>query len=307
MSGDWIKMRDDLTEDPAVVSIGEATALDEFAVVGRLHALWSWAGKHSVDGNAVSVTPQWIDRKVGCVGFAAAMIEARWLESDGKTVTFPRFDRHNGETAKKRAVTNKRVAEHREVKRSSNADVNADSVTDVTHAALQKALPEKRREEKKEDQKLSSAASPADPSVDRVEGDALTLTPPVDLGEHKAERLRQVTDDAIAAFNARLGKPAGLLPAVHATIGREKRQAQVKRCARLARQICEQQFGSPTITREFWDAYFAEIDTDPFLSGRQQPGRGHENWTPSFEYLTREDVMLKVFDRATSSPTAGAA
>lgn len=155
MSGDWIKMRDDLTEDPAVVSIGAAAGLDEFSVVGRLHALWAWADKHSIDGNAVSVTPSWIDRKVACVGFASAMIEARWLESDGKTVTFPRFDRHNGETAKKRAVTNKRVAEHRELKRFCNDEGNASDVTPVTHDALHKALPEKRREEKKEqDQNL---------------------------------------------------------------------------------------------------------------------------------------------------------
>jgi hypothetical protein len=124
------------------------------------------------------------------------------------------------------------------------------------------------------------------------------------LTERKAERLRQVTDDAIAAFMAKLGKPAGLLPGVSATVGREKRQGQVKRCLRVARQICEQQFGSTTITRQFWDAYFVTVDADPFKSGRQQPGKGHENWTPTFEYLTREDVMLEVFDKATSEAAA---
>jgi len=133
---------------------------------------------------------------------------------------------------------------------------------------------------------------------------ALELTAPADLTERKAERLRQVTDDAIAVFNSVLGRPAGNLPAVHATVGREKRQGQVKRCLRIARQICEQQFSSTLVTRQFWEAYFAEVDKDPFKSGRQQPGRGHENWSPSFEYLTREDVMLAVFDKATSEAAA---
>ena len=144
MSGEWIKMRHDLHEDPAVIAIAAKLDIREAEVVGHLHWLWSWADKHSVDGNAVSVTAEWIDRKIGRIGFAAAMVAANWLTIDANTVTFVNFDRHNGETAKKRAVTNKRVADHREMKRASNSD----GVTDVTHAALQKALPEEEEEKK---------------------------------------------------------------------------------------------------------------------------------------------------------------
>ena len=35
VAGDWIPMRTDLAEDPAVIAIAAATDLDEFAVVGR--------------------------------------------------------------------------------------------------------------------------------------------------------------------------------------------------------------------------------------------------------------------------------
>lgn len=154
----------------------------------------------------------------------------------------------------------------------------------------------------------SSAAVAADPPSNPVEKPepppTLIHAPPADLGRHKAERLRQVTAEAIEAFNARLGRPNGLLPSVSARVGVEKRQAWVRRSLRVARQICESQFGGPTITAEFWAAYFAECDRDPFKSGRQPPGKGHDNWTPSFEYLTREAVMLEVFDRATSEVAA---
>jgi hypothetical protein len=143
----------------------------------------------------------------------------------------------------------------------------------------------------------SSSPSADDPGDQGAEGKA---TPPADLSQRKAERLVQVTIDAIEAFNAVLGKPNGLLPAVNAKVGIEKRRQQVKRCLRVARQICEQEFGAPTVTPEFWSTYFAEVDRDPFKSGKQAPGRGHENWKPSFEYLTREAVMLAVFDSATS-------
>ena len=43
MAGDWIKMRVDLNEDPAVVGMAIALDTDEHSVVGRLHKLWSWA------------------------------------------------------------------------------------------------------------------------------------------------------------------------------------------------------------------------------------------------------------------------
>jgi hypothetical protein len=153
MSGEWIKMRHDLHEDPAVISIAGKLDIREAEVVGHLHWLWSWADKHSVDGNAVSVTADWIDRKIGRTGFASAMVEVRWLLIDGGTVTFPNFDRHNGETAKKRAVTNKRVSDYREVKRISNAECNDLSVTHVTLDALHKALPEEEEEEEEEEKK----------------------------------------------------------------------------------------------------------------------------------------------------------
>jgi hypothetical protein len=131
---------------------------------------------------------------------------------------------------------------------------------------------------------------------------ALTLAPPPpkDIQQHKAERLALVTDDAIASFNATLGKPVGLLPAVNPAVGRNRRRQQVGRCLRVAREICLDQYGSTLITREFWDSYFGTCAEDEFRSGRAQGGKGHENWTPDFEYLTREAVMVALYDRASS-------
>jgi hypothetical protein len=146
MAGDWIKMRSDLADDPAVIGIATATGLDEFGVVGRLHKLWSWADSQTVDGNAASVTGAlsiaWLDRYVCCAGFGEAMQAAGWLATQKHGLTFPNFDRHNGQTAKQRALASKRVARHRAKK--CNADCNAPSVT--------KTLPEKRREEKRREE-----------------------------------------------------------------------------------------------------------------------------------------------------------
>ena len=139
MAGDWIPMRMDLADDPAVVVIGEACGIDEYAVVGRLHKLWSWANKHLSSGNARGVTEKWIDRYLCADGFASALIQAGWVTSKSGELQFVNYDRWNSQNAKKRLQTAKRVALHKAEKG------NATSVTN--------ALPkeEKRREEKREE------------------------------------------------------------------------------------------------------------------------------------------------------------
>lgn len=108
MAGDWIPMRLDLAEDPAVMAIADATGLTTFAVVGCLHRLWSWANAQSRDGHASGVTPARLDALVGVTGFAPAMAEAGWLEVSGGGVTFTNFDRWNTQPAKRRILATQR-------------------------------------------------------------------------------------------------------------------------------------------------------------------------------------------------------
>jgi hypothetical protein len=128
----WLKMRLDIHDDPAVIAIGEALKIDEDSVVGKLQRLWAWSNLHTVDGNAPGVTDSWVDRYLGAPGFAKAMSLAGWLQISAKGIVFPNFDRHNSETAKQRALTALRVANHK-AKRTAdgNADGNADSVSDA--------------------------------------------------------------------------------------------------------------------------------------------------------------------------------
>lgn len=108
MAGDWIKMRNDLAEDPAVIAIAGALDVEEDLVVGKLHRLWSWADRQSRDGHADSVTEKWIDRYVQRDGFARAMLKAGWLSITETGISFPNFDRHNGKSAKTRALATDR-------------------------------------------------------------------------------------------------------------------------------------------------------------------------------------------------------
>ena len=132
-------MRTDLHDDPAVVSISAELGLDESHVVGLLHRAWSWADHHTVDGVARGISTEWLDKYVGRAGFSAAMIEVQWLDfadrgrALGKTpgIQFLKFEKHNGESAKKRARNTARAQVSRRAKRATDA------------------LPEKSRQKKK--------------------------------------------------------------------------------------------------------------------------------------------------------------
>ena len=115
----------------------------------------------------------------------------------------------------------------------------------------------------------------------------------------KPNALSRITDEAISAYNASplVKSNGGHLPNVSPSVGREKRQAQVKRCLRVARSICTETFGSANVAAEFWQEYFSAVADDDFYAGRTSGGKGHENWVPDFALLTREDTMLRIYDR----------
>jgi len=144
MAGDWIKMRTDLSEDPAVIDMAERLGMEEFAVVGRLHCLWSWADSQSRDGHATGVTGKWIDRKLQRDGFAAAMVAVKWLAITSTGISFPNFENHNGSTAKTRALGSNRQQKKRA------ADSTPDDVTPMSRSERDESVTreEKRREEK---------------------------------------------------------------------------------------------------------------------------------------------------------------
>lgn len=135
MAGDWIKIERATPDKPEIAVMAAALKCDPDLVVGKLLRVWAWADENSINGNGIAVTSAFLDRIAHKKGFAAAMRKAGWLDGVDGALSFPGFERHNGDTAKARANGNRRVAALRQ--RNKNA----------TPAALQKALPEKRREE----------------------------------------------------------------------------------------------------------------------------------------------------------------
>lgn len=139
MASSWIKVEVITPDKPEIFQIAEILNIDPDAVLGKLVRIWAWADQQTVDGNAGSVTKGVLDRIAFITGFADALIAVGWLAYDGNKLILPNFERHNGESSKKRALTNRRVAAHRK-----------NETQKVTLAALQKALPEEEEEGEEE-------------------------------------------------------------------------------------------------------------------------------------------------------------
>lgn len=136
----WLKIETHTPDKPEVFDISDQLGISSDDAFGKCFRVWCWFDAHTTNGktNGIGVSDSLIDRVAGVSGFAKAMHSAGWLDWDGECYAMPNFDSHNGESAKQRALTAKRVAKHTE---KTNAKTNAPSVTTPL------AREEKRREE----------------------------------------------------------------------------------------------------------------------------------------------------------------
>jgi hypothetical protein len=190
MSGEWIKMRMDLFSHPKVVRMASALKADNLRTVGGLMSAWCLFDVHSIDGSLSGYSPQSLDDHLRWSGFSAAMIAVDWLiVGENDSLQLPRFEAHNGQSAKRRAQDADRKKEVRK--------------TSAPEADKKRTREEKRREEKKEQKQKKDAPPVGDffPGVDpKIVSDFLAI--------RKAKRL-PLTDTAVAGIAQEAAK-AGL-------------------------------------------------------------------------------------------------
>jgi len=107
MAGDWIPMRLDLAEDPAVLEMAEILGESEEYIVGSLHKIWSWASRQCHDGTVTGVTVSSLSRAVKLPTVVVAMVNVGWL-IEGKNdagrpfIAFPKWENWLSKSAKSR-------------------------------------------------------------------------------------------------------------------------------------------------------------------------------------------------------------
>lgn len=115
MAGEWIKVDRSTPDKPEVLRISRELAIDRDAVFGKLMLVWMWFDVNSCNGVVDGAVDADVDALVRHDGFARVMRAVKWLHDapSGTGLLLPNFARHNGETAKKRALSNRRQSRWR--------------------------------------------------------------------------------------------------------------------------------------------------------------------------------------------------
>jgi hypothetical protein len=268
MAGEWLKLEVCTPEKSEVLAITARMGWDDADLtVGKLFRVWRWFDQQTTDGNAQGVTTALLDRIVGVTGFCAAMQSVGWLHVTEAGVGLPNFDRHNGNTAKNRALTAKRVANHKANAKANaliNALSNANTVTD--------ALPreEKKREEVNTKEPTVLVPDPADREPVAAP-DRLPSCP---------------TDRLVDLYHKHLP----MLPRVEVMNDGRRRTLS----ARWREVVTDKDIAKSPDPRqaalEFFDWYFEHAAQSAFLTGRAK------NWRADFDFLTTPSKFAKVVE-----------
>lgn len=168
MSSNWLKIRENIHEDPAILRMAHKLNTRPEHVVGYCVKFWGWVSRNVVpnvsleDGDTCpdlvpdvssgivpDVPIESLEAVLNVPGFLALLQEVGWLkchEVDGKSlIVIPKMDRHLSESAKKRALDAEKKRKLRALKKTSPSASPA-----RPKSVPQKRGPDKRREDNKE-------------------------------------------------------------------------------------------------------------------------------------------------------------
>ena len=155
MAGDWIKVRIDLVDDPDVFILSDLLSIESPTVVGHLVAFWSWLDRHTADGKEIKLSESMIDRRVGLPGFASSLRQIGWLSGENMALELPNYDRHNGSSAKARALE----SEAKRLRRNAKNE----GLNNVGQMSDKKSLKCQTREEKRREELKKNIKKKAQP------------------------------------------------------------------------------------------------------------------------------------------------
>lgn len=112
MSGFWIKWDKGLTRKPEILQISARLHMPVTQAAGTLMLLMEWlddnvhiaSGSCPVSVRLKSLSYDFIDALVGVSGFSETLKEVGWIRVEGDSLVFVNAERHNGTTAKSRAL-----------------------------------------------------------------------------------------------------------------------------------------------------------------------------------------------------------
>lgn len=161
----WLKVREDLHEDPAVLRMASQLKTRPEHVVGYCIRFWAWVSRNCHGGSVTGVTLLSVETVLNLPGFCDMLVTCGWLEyseaSGEPVITIPKYDRHLSEGAKERALAAERKANERKRK--------GENVTEMSRSKRDNSVTrEEKRRVKKERKKESDLSDGMEFVVQRV-------------------------------------------------------------------------------------------------------------------------------------------
>lgn len=116
MGGFYIRWEKGLCMKPEILQIAMALGISNLEAAARCMMVWEWSDEQTVDGRIDGVSSDHVDLVAGKKGMAHALSKTKpapWLLIDSTGLTFVNFERHNGQSAKKRIAAAERMRKTR--------------------------------------------------------------------------------------------------------------------------------------------------------------------------------------------------
>lgn len=124
MAGDWLKVETVTPDKPEMKHIARVCKVSMDTAFASWFRLWRWFDSVTADGRFAFLTPEDCDEEGKLPGLGRALSEVGWVEftADGGALV-RNWERHNGQSAKKRLMANRRkiALRGRAVERVGNA------------------------------------------------------------------------------------------------------------------------------------------------------------------------------------------
>jgi hypothetical protein len=112
----WIKVETNTPDKQKIRNIARICGISRADTFLAWFTLWSWFDMETEDGYIQGLKPSDCDDVCGVPGFGAALKEVGWVEFSDDGGYIMRWERHNGESAKKRATDAQRKADKKRAK-----------------------------------------------------------------------------------------------------------------------------------------------------------------------------------------------
>ena len=145
MADFWIKIEKGTPDKPEILELAALLDIeDPDTITGKMIRVWSWFDSNSENGHAPLVTKVLIDRLTGVTGFTDSLLKVGWLEKTEEGYCVPKFNRHLGKGAKKRASDAERQRKSREKSQQCNNNITTMSQKKCDKSVTKKGLDKSR-------------------------------------------------------------------------------------------------------------------------------------------------------------------